>query len=555
MGQATVPEVQDPYRELFERSADAILIIEDGRFVDCNEATVALLRYQNKAALLRTHPSELSPAVQPDGRDSFEKANQMIALALANGSHRFEWDHVRADGEVFPVEVLLTAVQREGKQIIHVVWRDISERKLLETQLRHAQKMEAIGQLAGGIAHDFNNILVAILGNAELLAQQTQDRPDLLESVEEIAQAGERAARLVRQLLIFSRKQELTLRRLDLRQVLDDLVGLLRRLIGENLDFALLLPEPPVPVKADKSQLEQVVINLVANARDAMPKGGKLRVALDLEELRDTPPGARQSVGAGAYAAITVSDTGLGMDEATMARAFDPFFTTKSLGHGTGLGLATVYSIAQSSGGCVTLQSEPDRGTTVKVYLPLSQGVNATPSNIKPPPAQGGGETILVVEDDEGVSGLVVELLRRKGYRVLHAKDGMRALQIWEQESTRIDLILTDMVMPRMGGATLAAQLSLQKSPPRILFMSGHADQSIKNLSSRGIHVELLEKPFSPDDLIGSVRRAIDRPGPSTDRAIHEVLAKPLTEEPVRAQDSSAGEPEPARTAPGPEIR
>ncbi len=505
------PGHSDPYRELFERSADAILIIEGDEFVDCNAATVKMLRYRTKEELLRTHPSELSPPTQPDGRSSFEKANEMIALAFEHGSHRFEWDHVRADGEVFPVEVLLTAVPRDGKNILHVVWRDITERKLLESQLRHAQKMEAIGKLAGGIAHDFNNLLVAIIGQSELLEEELAAEPEHAASVAEIRSAGERAARLVRQLLIFSRKQELVLNHLDLRAILEDLMSLLRRLIGENIELWLNLPSVPVPVKSDKSQLEQVVINLVTNARDAMPSGGELVVSLDVEELQTTPEDAPDRIEAGVYATLLVRDTGTGMNRATIARAFDPFFTTKGLGEGTGLGLATVYGIAKRSGGTVVLHSVEGEGTRAKVYLPISRQGTVQLVTTKVLPTRGGEERILVVEDEPAVSNLVVDVLKKAGYSVLLASNGARALEIWEQRSADIDLLLTDVVMPEMGGAALVQELHRRGNPPTTLFMSGYTNRAIEHLGALGIPVDLLEKPFSGPELVGRVRIALDR--------------------------------------------
>jgi len=261
----------DQYRALFEQSADAILIIDGVRFVDCNQATVDMLRHRDKQELLETHPSELSPPTQPDGRDSFEKANEMIAIAFERGSHRFEWDHKRADGEVFPVEVLLTPVPDADGTKLHVVWRDITDRKQLESQLRQAHKMEAIGNLAGGIAHDFNNLLVAINGNADLLQDELGDNPDLLDLTRQIRRAGERAAELTHQLLAFSRKQVLKPVVLDFNTVLSDVNKLLDRLIGENIQVVAHPSPTPVVARADSGQIEQVLMNLATNARDAMP--------------------------------------------------------------------------------------------------------------------------------------------------------------------------------------------------------------------------------------------------------------------------------------------
>ena len=333
----------DPYRELFERSADAILIIEGETFVDCNDAAVEMLRYSSKEEVLQTHPSELSPPFQPDGRPSFEKANEIIAFAFEKGSQRFEWDHLRADGEVFPVEVLLTAVGEADRRTLHVVWRDITERKLLEAKLRQSQKMEAIGKLTGGIAHDFNNLLVVLLGHSDLLAQKLAGRPDELEHVEVIRSAGERAADLVRQLLAFGRKQQLLPTVVDLNELVDSTRKLLDRLIGEDVTLVTRGGERPVPVVADRSQLEQVLLNLAANARDAMPGGGELRLETSVVRVTDRDAARGAAVSAGEYGRILVADSGVGMEPYVAAKAFDPFFTTKEAGRGSGLGLSLIH--------------------------------------------------------------------------------------------------------------------------------------------------------------------------------------------------------------------
>ncbi len=355
----------DPYRELFERSADAILIIEENRFVECNQATVTMLGYDDREQLLRTHPSELSPPTQPDGRSSYEKADEMMAHAFALGSHRFEWEHRRRNGQVFPVEVLLTAVERDGRKILHVVWRDISERRRLEAHLRHTQKVDAIGQLAAGIAHDFNNVLAAILGNAELLQRRlrgSEHAPQL----DEIVEAGQRAAVLVRQLLTFSRKQESTTETFDLGTVLVELKKMLHRLLAEPVTLRLEALDHPVPIRATRSQIEQLIVNLVTNARDAMPDGGTITIGLAVGDPRPA------TVTPGPHAVLSVTDDGTGMDADVAARAIEPFFTTKEVGKGTGLGLATAYAVARQAGGDLRIDSQPGRGTRIEVLLPLA---------------------------------------------------------------------------------------------------------------------------------------------------------------------------------------
>jgi len=501
-----------PYRDLFERSADAILIIEGDTFVDCNEATVRMLRYPSKEDVLLSHPSELSPPTQPDGRDSFEKANEMIAIAFERGSHRFEWDHKRADGEVFPVEVLLTAIEEPGRRTLHVVWRDITERKMLEEQLRQALKMEAIGKLTGGIAHDFNNLLVAVLGHANLLEQRLGDLPELKKHVHAITHAGERAADLVRQLLAFGRKQQLLPVVLDLNELARDMRPLVEGLVGEKVAIVQDLARANVSVRADRGQLAQVLLNLAANARDAMPSGGNLTIATGRVALPRSGAERGADLPSGEYARLAVRDEGGGMDADTSARAFDPFFTTKPPGKGTGLGLATVYGIVKQSGGGVSLASEPGVGTTIEVLLPLS----SEPLGAKPKrrPAVAGDRTakgtVLVVEDEEVVSILVRSALESHGYRVLLANDGHEAVQLYLSREDEIGLVITDVIMPRVNGPEFVSRLKELGKEPRVLFMSGYTDEGLTALHETYGNIEVLEKPFDVLGLMERVRAAIE---------------------------------------------
>lgn len=500
------------YRELFERSADAILIIDGDTFIDCNEATVRMLRYRDKADLLRTHPSELSPDRQPDGRDSYEKANEMIAIAFERGSHRFEWEHRRADGEVFPVEVLLTAIQEPDRRVLHVVWRDITDRKQLEAELRHAQKMEAVGKLAGGIAHDFNN-LVAILGNSDLLREMLSDNPRALRHVDEIQSAGDRAAGFVRQLLTFSRRQEVVPRVVDVNRLIRGIQPLLLRLLGEDVRLSTELTDLPLRVVADAGQIEQVLLNLASNAGDAMPEGGVLTLESRLVEVGDSVVGGVEALGPGRYVEIAVRDTGVGMASGTVERAFDPFFTTKAVGKGTGLGLATVYGIVQRAGGSVTIESTLGHGTRVEVLLPLtSADAREAPRSRHGLPEEGGNETVLLAEDDAGVSMLVAHALRRVGYTVFPVATGREALELYSVRHAQVDLIVSDVIMPDLGGAELVSALRDRGFSPRILFLSGYTDNALARLQGVEGGIDLLEKPFRTHDLIGRVRLALDRP-------------------------------------------
>lgn len=510
---ASSEEIVDPYHELFERSADAILILEGDTFVDCNQAAMDMLGYSTKEELLQLHPSAVSPPRQPDGRNSREKADEIIALAFREGNRRFEWIHKRADGVLIPVEVLLTAVQRGERRILHAVLRDLTEQKALEEQLRHAQKMEAIGKLSGGIAHDFNNLLVAILCNCELLSEHLKDKPEQLELADEIMAAGERAASLVQRLLTFGRKQQVQPKIIDMGEVCTHLQSLLVRLIGEDVQLETTVPAHPAWVKIDPGQLEQVVINLVTNARDALPRGGAITVQVRRIELEGaTLPGSFGELPPGSYALLSVTDNGSGMTGDIANRAFEPFFTTKKVGQGTGLGLATVYGIAKQAGGAATIYSSVSEGTSVKVALPIAKESGQAVAWQQDLSTQGGHETILVVEDDPAVSSLVSRVLSDKGYELLQASNGMEALEVWEQAQGNIDLILTDVVMPISGGADLVHELRQRGVSPRVLFASGYTNNALATLRALGDEVDLLEKPFSTAELLGRIRLALDRP-------------------------------------------
>jgi len=508
------PTTPDPHRDFFERSTDAHLIIEDGRFVECNQATVDMLRQGDKRAVLQTHPAELSPEHQPDGRPSIAKADEMMAIAYERGNHRFEWLHRRSDGEVFPVEVLLTAVPGPAGRRLHAVWRDITARKQLEADLRHAQKMEAVGKLAGGVAHDFNNLLVAILGHSELLEEALAHDAELAQNAAEIRRAGERAASLVSQLLAFSRKQVLEPRVVDVVPLLGNLARMLGRLVDENIQLITDLPDAPLCVRADPGQLEQAVVNLVTNARDAMPDGGRLVLSASARQLT-VPDDAHVDLVPGNYVVISVADDGVGIPPELQERVFDPFFTTKVQGKGTGLGLATVYGVIKQSGGDVTVHSQVGNGACFEVFLPLTrQDAVTAVQTIEATVVTGGNETILLVEDDEAASALMARILRLAGYQVLQASDGQEALEMIDRgEVPELELLLTDVVMPRMGGLQLARALRERRPELPVLLATGYAeDRAIRE--RRGIdYDDLLLKPFPPQELRARVRALLNGSG------------------------------------------
>ena len=399
-------------------------------------------------------------------------------------------------------------------QYLLMYLRDITERKSLEDQLRLAQKMEAVGQLAGGIAHDFNNLLTAILGSTELLLADTDAEDPRRDDVQEIGRAAHRASALVRQLLAFSRKQVMQPRLVNLNAIVREMGGMLRRLVGERITLRLDLDPGLGDVTADPGQLEQVIANLGVNARDAMPDGGTLTIATaNVTRVGLTGP-SDEGIPAGPLVVLIVKDTGIGMDEHVLAHLFEPFFTTKELGRGTGLGLATVYGIVRQSGGQIQVSSRPGEGSTFTAYFPRveepERARHATPG--APPPVPGGTETVLVVEDEEAVRHLVCRVLRAKGYRVLDAPNAESALLLAGSTPAAIDLLVTDMVMPGMGGTTLAAELMAVRPAMRVLFITGYAPEAVDRRGQLPDAGGLLEKPFSADELARRVREILAAP-------------------------------------------
>ena len=392
-------------------------------------------------------------------------------------------------------------------------FQDITERKSMEEQLRQSQKMEAVGTLAGGVAHDFNNLLTVIIGNAELALMNVIKNESLRKGIEEIKKAGDKAASLTRQLLAFSRKQMIMLEVIDINKGINETKKMLKRTIGEDIEFLTVLETKLWKVHADSGQINQIIMNMVANARDAMPQGGKLTIETtnaDLNENYFREYGIN-GVKPGHYVMLTVSDTGSGMDKETLEHIFDPFFTTKEVGKGTGLGLSTVYGIVKQNNGFVWVYSKPGQGSTFKVYLPKVKEDADSEEKQRPPVVElGGSETVLIVEDDYGLRKLAQEILLSYGYRVLVAKNGEDALRISKEHEGQIHLLLTDVVMPRMGGKKLAERLQPLYPWMKVIYMSGYTDNAIVRHGVLAPELNFLEKPFTPEGLGHRVREVLE---------------------------------------------
>ncbi|MSO57369.1 MAG: PAS domain S-box protein, partial [Acidobacteria bacterium] len=462
---------------------------------------------------------------------------------------------VRKDGGIFPTEFSLAAVHGPQGTAFTAVVRDLTERKQAQEalrqrdeQLRQSQKMEAIGRLAGGVAHDFNNLLMAIRGYAELLTQTLEEGDQRREDAEEILKAADRAAGLTRQFLAFSRRQVITQRAVALDQTVENMQNMLQRLIGEDITMSTEIWPGLLPVLADSSQVEQIIVNLVVNARDAMADGGKITMELRNIELDHVGVVAHPGLQPGDYVEMSISDTGSGMDSETLSHVFEPFFATKDAGKGTGLGLATVYGIVQQNGGAIEVQSRLGHGTTFCIYLPRATdfGTAAAP---RPALMTDGSETILLVEDDDRVRVLVANMLKKHGYTVLLASQGDQALEIAARHRGKIHLLVTDVVMPGINGRLLSERLATTRPDTRVLYMSGYSNDAILRHGVKSATTHFIQKPFSIEGLAQKVREALcDVPPPSVAASFRvRRLLSPSSSSPSIAERTRRGS---ARRAP-----
>ena len=512
-----VRRAEQNYRSIFENAVEGIFqSTPDRRVITANSSMARILGYDSPQELMTSfNDNDAELYVDPAAEE--EVTRTLETEGIVQG---YEFEAYRKDGEKIWLSLNIRLIRddhgnalfREGAiEDITEHKRAETERQKLEEQLRHSQKMEAIGQLAGGVAHDFNNLLTAINGYSSLALQRTNPDSRTKTYLEEIRKAGDRAANLTRQLLAFGRKQMLKPVALNLNEVVFDMNKMLRRLIGEDIKFDAKLDPQLKKIKADPGQIEQVLVNLVINSRDAMPQGGALTIETANFEVDQQYTGKLLALPPGGYVMLAVSDTGCGMDIETKARIFEPFFTTKDKGRGTGLGLSTVYGIVTQSGGNIWVYSEPNRGTTVKVYLPHFDGDEEAAERLSvETAAPRGSETILLVEDEDVVRGLARQILQQAGYKVLDAGSGDEALRLCREHSDSIHLLLTDIVMPETSGKEIAQSLTSLRPATRVLFMSGYTDDAIVHHGILDSNVEFIQKPFTPVALARKVREVLD---------------------------------------------
>ena len=494
-------EAEERFRLVFEHSADGLLLSDETGVLDCNPASLRMLGLSEKHELIGRRPADFSPFAQPDGTSSDEKSRGIGAATLERGVMTFDWVHQRADGHPVPVEVSVRHATLRGKRVSVIAWRDQShraeierQRMELEQQLNVARKLEAVGQLAGGVAHDFNNLLAAIRNCIQLVMNEVPEGFAFREDLALALTTTERAARLTGQLLSFSRRQAPLGECVDLASLVHDMRPLLRTSLPASVTVRIEAAASGAHVRADRGQLEQVVLNIAQNARDAMPSGGTLTLSVSVDD------DAMQST-------LTISDTGMGMDDAVRQRIFEPFFTTKPLGEGTGLGLAVVYGVVTQAGGTVRAESVKGVGTSICIVLPRSM------DDVTEPPHQGAPsetvvERILLVDDDAAVRVTTRRLLERLDFAVVEAENGIEALEVFRARRADIAVVLSDIRMPGMDGFRLAREVRALDPAFPILFISGFDAQMHKD--RRGLEdIAMLAKPFALDKLLQMLRAAI----------------------------------------------
>ena len=514
-------EREELFKLISENVADLIAVVSvDGKRAYNSPSYERVLGYSTEE-LRKTSAFE---QIHPDDRAQVMEAADE-AKRTGRG-RRVEYRIRHKYGNWIPLESTASVVRDAHGKIekLVIVNRDITERKQLEEQLRLSQKIEAIGRLSGGIAHDFNNLLGVIIGYTEALQKRLKPEDPSREAIDEIQRAGKRAASLTQQLLAFSRKQVLAPSVLDMNEIAREAEKMLGRLIGEHIQLSLVLADSLGRVKADRTQIEQVILNLAVNARDAMPRGGKLTIETANVEWRESDSARPRYLTPGSYVLLKVADTGCGMSPDVQAHIFEPFFTTKEKGKGTGLGLATAYGVVKQSGGYILVQSEVGRGTAFEVYLPRVAAAENT--DVRRPPAKKFEKrhaVVLLVEDESSLRTLTRNVLQAEGCTVLEAADAQQALDIAKRTSSTIDLLLTDVIMPGMSGCALAASLSSSRPETRVLYMSGYTDGELGTQGELNPGTSILHKPFTHEELLRRVGEALSDAAGKQERPVDVV--------------------------------
>ncbi len=497
---------EERLRAILDSMVDGVIVLDkDGAVTLFNPAAEKIFKRPPGEVLQQSVEKLFAPG-------DWTKYNDHLARRMGQyPTEVIEASALRADASKLPIDLAVSEITRGGVKMMIVVVRDISERKRLEEQYRQSQKMEAVGRLAGGIAHDFNNLMQAILGYINLLDRRLPPGDPNHETVEYIQKSVAHASSLTRQLLAFSRKQVLKPKVLALNSVVAEMTHLLQRLLGETIQLKLKLAEPVPCIRADPGQMEQLILNLAINARDAMPQGGVLSIEISNVTLTEPGNAASGNLPPGAYALLRISDTGCGMTPEVQAHLFEPFFTTKDIGKGTGLGLSNVYGVVKQSGGEITVISSPGRGTVFHIYLPRCEGRPGEEESTQMLPVAGGGhETVLLVEDEELVRMMLVEVLKSGGYNVLDARHGTDALAVAGKYDEPIDLLVTDITMPGFSGLELARRLGENRPSMRVLLISGYTDQEAAQWGKLKQPVQFLQKPFHPDAFMTKTRQILD---------------------------------------------
>jgi len=496
---------EEKYRLVVENANDAIVIAQDGRILYANPRFFDFIGESAEKLVGNTFIG----LIHPDDRE-WVVGYHTMRMRGEQAPMIYEFRLVNNEGETLWVENSLVLTTWQGRPATLSFLRNITQQKQLETQLIQAQKMEAVGRLAGGIAHDFNNLLTVITGYVELILGKQGKEDPFHKEMMEIKNAADKTAELTRQLLAFSRKQILQPKIIDLNDIVVNMENILRRLIGEDIDLLTDLGKDATTVLVDPVQIEQVIINLAVNARDAMPDGGQLVIQTKNALLDDSFAREHPSVVPGPHVVLSISDTGIGMSQGTMSKIFEPFFTTKDKGKGTGLGLSTTYGIINQSKGHIVVESVQGSGTTFRIYLPKAEGVEPSYRKARSNDAMGGEETVLVVEDEPEVRELIREILVGKGYTVIVAGGGEEAVLLSDDFKEPIHLLVTDVVMPGMNGRELADRISAARRGVKVIFMSGYTDDVIGHHGVLGDGIEFLEKPFSPETMVSKIREVLD---------------------------------------------